>query len=1050
MPIRSRDDAAEVEERIARIFGAPPEGRAAAVREMFVEALDFNPDQGLVSLVGAQSGVELPAAADRVAEIDGVHVLYVALDAPKSGRVNAREASAAAKLIADQIGEDLLLVFSNADASQLHFVHPDFSAARPTLRRMVVERDLPRRTAVQQVSNIYWSHRDTGSIREALEEAFDVEPVTKRFFAEYKRVFEQLEQGVSGFTAGEEEERRLFVQTLFNRLMFVYFLQRKGWLEFRGDKDYLKALWNDYRRNRGEADNFHVNWLQSLFFTGLNNPDSRDVTAGTVPLLGKVPFLNGGLFEQGVLDTRDGVTVPDEAIEAVLTGLFDRFNFTVMESTPFDIEVAVDPEMLGKVFEELVTGRHESGSYYTPRPVVSFMCREALKGYLEARETRLTTEAIAAFVDEQQTDGIDVAAARKVAGALSEVTVVDPACGSGAYLLGMMQELVELQTALFNAGADAKSLHRLKLEIIERNLYGVDIDEFAINIAMLRMWLSLAIDFEGDSPEPLPNLDFKVVLGDSLLGPDPSVGVAARNDPSAQVTLGRDPASMQELDRLKSEYMGATRTEDKKALKGRIAEIREDLRRAFGDASAIPDNCVDWRVVFAEVFARGGFDIAIANPPYVRYQQIEPTLKRSLKPLYGEATVGQSDLSCYFYLRALQLLRERGMHVFVSSNSWLDVAYGAPLQEYLLRSTSVRAIYESAVEKQFATADINTIISIVCNSSVEEDANTRFISLRAEFHAATRDPKLRREIVRSRRELLAAGSDEDHYIGDKWGGKFLRAPDIYHHIVEKVGSTRLRDIGTVRYGIITGADSFFYLTDETAQQWNVEPEFLVPAMRSPKESESIAVEPSALRHKIFVCHLEESDLRGARAMRYIRWGESQGFHEKSACRVRRRWYDIGNRVSARLAVNTLVGSTARAFLAREEILFDQKLYTVSTDPAVLVRLCAVLNSTYGQLALNIAGRTNFGGGLLRLAAYELANLPVPHPGLLPDLDDTIFAATQWDVMKPSAERQEIDGLVFDALGLTVGEREAVHEGVQNMVQSRAEKARSNVKAGTPP
>ena len=293
--------------------------------------------------------------------------------------------------------------------------------------------------------------------------------------------------------------------------MFVYFLQRKGWLDFRGDKDYLKALWNDYRLNHRETDNFHLSRLRTLFFAGLNNPASRDVTAGTELLIGKVPFLNGGLFEQGHLDERDGVTVPDEAIGAVLTELFDHFNFTVMESTPFDIEVAVDPEMLGKVFEELVTGRHSSGSYYTPRPVVSFMCREALKGYLEARDAGLTPDVIAEFVDEHRTEGIDVAAARRVAEALGKVTVVDPACGSGAYLLGMMQELVELQTTLYNAGADAKTLYELKLEIIERNLYGVDIDEFAVNIAMLRMWLSLAIDYEGDEPEPLPNLDFKVV-----------------------------------------------------------------------------------------------------------------------------------------------------------------------------------------------------------------------------------------------------------------------------------------------------------------------------------------------------------------------------------------------------------------------------------------------------------------------------------------------------------------------------------------------------------
>ena len=235
------------------------------------------------------------------------------------------------------------------------------------------------------------------------------------------------------------------------------------------------------------------------------------------------PFLNGGLFEETDLDKREGVTVPDDAIKPILTDLFDRFNFTVMESTPFDIEVAVDPEMLGKVFEELVTGRHESGSYYTPRPVVSFMCREALKGYLTGEDTGLSDEAIANFVDDHATSNISITGAQQLANALKEVKVVDPACGSGAYLLGMMQELVELANRPLqrSTAGELQSLYALKLQIIQRNLYGVDIDPFATNIAMLRLWLALAIEYEGITRNPCPTLDFKIVCGDSLLGPDP-------------------------------------------------------------------------------------------------------------------------------------------------------------------------------------------------------------------------------------------------------------------------------------------------------------------------------------------------------------------------------------------------------------------------------------------------------------------------------------------------------------------------------------------------
>ena len=386
MPIKNRNDAIEVESRIARIFAAPADERAAAVRTLFVEALDFAPASGSVDLGATAGNVALPASAERVAYSGGVHVVYIALDTPETDRVRKSEASAAARLVAEQLDGDLLLVFINTSASQLHLIYPSFERAQPVLRRFVMERELPRRTAVQQVSNIYWNHLESGSIRLALDMTFDVEPVTRDFFMEYKRVFEVVENGVSGF-GDDTEARRRFVQTLFNRLMFVYFLSRKGWLTFKGSKDYLNALWSDYRDTGGESKNFYFDRLRLLFFAGLNNYKSEDVTSEPEAhrLIGSVPFLNGGLFDMTDRDALTDIVVPDNCISEIFTKLFDRFNFTVLESSPFDVEVAVDPEMLGKVFEELVTGRHDSGAYYTPRPVVSFMCREALKGYVEAR-----------------------------------------------------------------------------------------------------------------------------------------------------------------------------------------------------------------------------------------------------------------------------------------------------------------------------------------------------------------------------------------------------------------------------------------------------------------------------------------------------------------------------------------------------------------------------------------------------------------------------------------------------------------------------------------
>ncbi len=614
MPIIDKQDASDVEEFIKLIFAAEATyDRFNQIQRLFVEKLDFcQVLESELNLDGARRGVTLPESARVVARMEETHVVYVDLAEVEidTNRVRKSEAAEAARLIERQLSGDLLLVFTNRDRDQLHFILPSFEGRQPSLRRMIVERDLPRRTAVQQLSNIYWEWELTSNIRSALESAFDVEAVTKEFFAEYKRVFNAAKEKISGFE--DDDTKHVFVQTLFNRLMFVYFLSRKGWLRFNGNNDYLNALWRSYVSAEDQT-NFYVDRLRQLFFAGLNNPSARDLIGGNSALakvIGEVPFLNGGLFDKGQLDQDADIAVPDDAIEPIFSELFDKFNFTVMESTPLDVEVAVDPEMLGKVFEEMVNERHDSGAYYTPRPVVSFMCREALKGYLASRDTGLTEDAISRFVDERDTSEISLSEAHEISRNLMEITVVDPACGSGAYLLGMMQELVDLQSALYSdqLRTDARTLYRQKLDIIEKNLYGVDKEEFAVNIAMLRLWLSLVIEYEGDHPEPLPNLDYKIVCGDSLLGPDPSSEGGA--------DFYRHMTQRMDLRGKKAQYMLATDGRDKSRFRDEIHRTEQRIRETLGDA-AQPAGIVDWAIDFADVFAeKDGFDVVVANPPY--------------------------------------------------------------------------------------------------------------------------------------------------------------------------------------------------------------------------------------------------------------------------------------------------------------------------------------------------------------------------------------------------------------------------------------------------
>ena len=1035
MPIANIQDTHEVERGLQTILTAPDaDDRARAIRALFVETLDFDRADLLVPL-GAAKDPNLPSDARLLARRGGFSVLYIPLEQADDNRVTTTTASAAAKVIGDEISDEPLLLFTNRDCDELHIIYPDLSGSRPRLQRMVAHLGQPGRTVVQQVANLWHDYGESGmTMGEAVRNAFSVEPVTEAFFRGYKSAYDAAVSLIAANIKQVHAEQ--FTQTLFNRLLFVKFVSRKGWLKLNGDTDYLNALWQDYEASPSST-NFYRDRLRTLFFDGLNNPQSPDPSSGVQHLIGEVPFLNGGLFEEIDVDRRAVNAVPDEAVEPLLTDLFNHYNFTVMEATPLDTEVAVDPEMLGKLFEDTVNERHSNGAYYTPRPVVAFMCREAIKGYLNSKTIAgLDDSKIADLVDQRNPDAIAQPQALEIAKALAIMRAVDPACGSGAFLLGMLQEILALNDSLFRAGHTAESLYQQKLVIITNNIYGADKDTLAVSTAMLRLWLSLAVDYDGNGPpDPLPNLDMKLVAGDAITGPDPD-NTALNQDwfrvYAEQSSLQQDIAA----------YTTAY-GDEKVKLKQQVDDTKAQLRTSLKGTA--PAGVVEWRIDFADVMQSGGFDVVIANPPYVRQEEITPkTYKDAIIKQYGNTVNGKSDLYCYFYARGLQLLRDGGMHVFVCSNSWLDVGYGAKLQEHLLKTAHVWAVYESAVQRQFATADINTIISVIRKAgSVANGDITRFVSLRAEFDDALAEPAKRREITQTRASLRTAGTIGRKFVGDKWGGKYLRAPDIYHQLLTKCAAqlVRLGDISTVRFGLKTGANPFFYLDKDTIEQFGIEAEYRRHVMTTPHESRSIAVTQSGLPMQLFMCHADKRNLTGTGALKYIRWGERQDYHLRSSVVSRRRWYDLGKRDDVYLGMNKLVGTTARTFLASGGLLFSDNFQVMTKhDNIPVARLAASLNSTFFQLMLNTESRANFGQGVLEIQTYETNNLRIVNPLLLPEPDTNIFRTSNWDVLTPSKERRQIDDAVFDVLQLTEDERDAVYAGVNELVQNRTVKA----------
>ncbi|MBI2841873.1 MAG: Eco57I restriction-modification methylase domain-containing protein [Armatimonadetes bacterium] len=692
---------------------------------------------------------------------------------------------------------------------------PDFTPARRY--SFLVGKGENTHTAQERLLDILQREDRTPTLDE-LQQAFSVEKVTDDFYQEYEKVFKQIEAGIGGIKG----DKRLFTQRLFNRLFFIRFLEKKKWLRYQGSYDYMESLFADAKAG---GENFYNDRLRVLFFNGLGRntdhaPDSPEAQR-LIKIRGEVPFLNGGLFEQEDDDDRsEFVATENTAFDFVFEKLFRVYNFTVEEGTSVDVDVAVDPEMLGKIFEELVTGRHDTGSYYTPKPIVAFMCREALKGYLQTAADGESAEAIGAFIDRHDPGGIRDA--ERVLDALRNVKVCDPACGSGAYLLGMLHELLDLRSILlFSRKSDDATLYEKKLEIIQKNLYGVDIDPFAVNIARLRLWLSLIVEDSRnplDNPDldvSLPNLDFKIEIGDSVRTPQPSTWQTA--------DIFRYSA-VQEFAKVKAEYM-RSHGERKSQLKDALARTREEIVRATGRDCA---SDFDWQVEFAEVFLPkeaiatiggalnlgqelaempepGGFDIVLANPPYVR-QELLRDIKPDLKKTYGALFCGTADLYVYFYIRALQLLKPGGMLAFISSNKWFRANYGANLRKHVAETCAVRSITDFGELPVFQNAATFPMI-FVARKGTLPDAPAVFTQVKTLDPPYPDVPAL----------IAAEGQSlpESAFAGMNWTlagsdtGELLKKMDASGHpLGEYVG-------GRIYRGVVTGFNQAFYIEEQT-------------------------------------------------------------------------------------------------------------------------------------------------------------------------------------------------------------------------------------------
>lgn len=688
------------------------------------------------------------------------------------------------------------------------------------------------RTAIQQFEKLKASSQKLKD----LTKAFSVDAVSDMFFDEYKKNYEDIIQFITGkrmvkvnnkweeqvkndpceyimqefaHFSNPEKAVRDYVKKLMGRLVFLQFLQKKGWLGVKanaewgtGDSEFIQNLF----AQTVDKDHFVDNVLEALF-NDLNSEDERKLPQY------RTPYLNGGLFERDASDETN-FPLPAKYMKQMLD-FFSSYNFTIDENDPDDAEVGVDPEMLGRIFENLLEDNKDKGAFYTPKEIVSYMCRESLIAYLQTDiDDEATKESIREFVTNHDsaklgviTDDIDQR--------LKDVKICDPAIGSGAFPMGLLKELFLCRTAI--EGISQHQAAEIKKHIIQNNIYGVDIEKGAVDIARLRFWLSLIVDEE--TPQALPNLDFKIMQGNSLLeqygGKDLSTMTDAKWNETECLSLFEDMLDIlrRELRVLIAQYYDCANHMEKQTLKAKILKnVKEQLIEQhvvvdFGnlDLSA-NEHFFLWHTWFFDVFAQGGFDIVIGNPPYINISKV-PQYSKELEICYKEIHTGYNDLMYYFIYQGLSLSKNEGIMNMITSNYFLGNDYALKLRNYLKGKLNKLYNFHSALI--FESANVHTCITFA--SKKQKDNIIRFYSYNYDVKKGEIDFNKDFHSIDLEREAL----------NDTWIIADCESARIISRLSQN--SIPLGKISDIEQGSKSGKNRIFTISNDFAVQNNFEP-----------------------------------------------------------------------------------------------------------------------------------------------------------------------------------------------------------------------------------
>lgn len=734
-----------------------------------------------------------------------------------------------------------LVVFNSGDHWRLSFICDIKGESTSPKRYTYVfgSKELLYKTPIERFKFL----QQKGISFETMKKAFSVEALSDEFFDKYREQYANFVQFVTGKrvvkVGGKWEERNVsepdealmsafgnddkkvrdYIKKMMGRITFLHFLQRKRWL--CGDLNYMQNL---YERSKYK-DNYLDAVLEPLFFGILNTKpaERRDLFVSSgwdLVLLEEwkdIPYLNGGLFERDEEDEPDSV-FPAKYFSQLFQ-FFSEYNFTIDENDPNDAEVGVDPEMLGKIFENLLEDNKDKGAFYTPKEIVRYMCQESLIAYLETN-TSIAVDKLRNFVLSPEESVADIPQQKrpKLVEALLNVKICDPAIGSGAFPMGLLNELLRCREALSSEHYDRAEL---KKSIIQNNIYGVDIEKGAVDIARLRFWLSIVVD--EDTPSPLPNLDYKIMQGNSLIESFEGIDLSNlvkkqipnKNVDGIQTSILDEEIDIHQnrLSLLLSEYFTCCDHDRKVQLQNQISKsINAQL-----DANKINSVTLSklktiniaannqfflWHTWFADVFAKGGFDIVIGNPPYIQLEKDSGKLAKLYENCSFYTFKGNGDIYCLFYEQGWNLLKSQAILCFITSNKWMSTGYGENIRRFFVENTNPKILVDFAGVKIFENATIDTNILIF---SKEKN--------RHQTMCVVAD-KINKDILKNLNDFVL-----DKYIICDFlsSNSWVILSSVEQNIkrkVEKIG-VPLKDWNIqINYGVKTGFNDAFIITTE--------------------------------------------------------------------------------------------------------------------------------------------------------------------------------------------------------------------------------------------